>query len=198
MTSWMDMPAARMRTGADSSIAAGLIFFNGPASIQSPGRAGFTLIELILVLALLVIITSITLPRMSGFIRGRALDSESRQFLALIHDGQSRAVSEGMPMVLWVNSQAGQYGLAEENPGKTGDAKAEFLTLDSAIQVAVSMAGLAAPVRYQGQPAIRFLPDGTVGEGSPQKIQLSDQDGFGRLLVELPNQTGYELDALNQ
>src|ERR1022692_651444 len=57
----------------------------------------FTLIELILVLALLGIITSMVAPAMSNFVRGRALDSEARRVFALIHAGQTRAVSEGMP-----------------------------------------------------------------------------------------------------
>ena len=63
--------------------------------------------ELILVLALLVIITSMAAPAMSNFIRGRALDSEARRLVALMHAGQSRAVSEGLPMVLWVDEKAG-------------------------------------------------------------------------------------------
>ena len=38
-------------------------------------RRAFTLIELTLVLALLVVITSLAAPAMANFIRGRALDS---------------------------------------------------------------------------------------------------------------------------
>ena len=91
----------------------------------------FTLIELILVLALLVIITSMAAPAMADFIRGRALDSEARRLMALMHAGQSRAVSEGMPMVLWVDEKQGAYGLQAETTGKNGDPKAENLTLDS-------------------------------------------------------------------
>ena len=82
-----------------------------PAALQN--RA-FTLIELILVLALLVIITSLAAPAMANFIRGRALDSEARRLVALMHAGQSRAVSEGMPMVLWVDEKQGAYGLEAE------------------------------------------------------------------------------------
>jgi type IV fimbrial biogenesis protein FimT len=67
-------------------------------------QRAFTLIELILVLALLVIITSIAVPTMSRFIRGRALDSESERLMALTHVAQSRAVSEGMPVMLWINA----------------------------------------------------------------------------------------------
>src|SRR5208282_2587596 len=77
---------------------------------------GFTLIELILILALLVIITSLAAPAMSRFIRGRALDSESLRLFALMHAAQSRAVSEGMPMVVWVDQKQDAYGLSEETP----------------------------------------------------------------------------------
>ena len=96
-------------------------------------RPRFTLIELILVLALLVIITSLAAPAMSNFIRGRALDSEARRLFALMHAGQSRAVSEGMPMVLWVDEKQGAYGLQAETTGQNGDPKAENLTVDSTV-----------------------------------------------------------------
>ena len=92
--------------------------------------SGFTLIELILVLALLVIITSIAAPAMSRFIRGRALDSEARRLSALMHAAQSRAVSEGMTMMLWVDEKAGAYGLEAETSGQNGDTKVEELTVD--------------------------------------------------------------------
>src|ERR1035438_8798722 len=58
------------------------------AEARAPRRA-FTLIELILVLSLLVIVTSLVVPAMSSFIRGRALDSEARRLFALMHAGQS-------------------------------------------------------------------------------------------------------------
>ncbi|MCX6930914.1 MAG: prepilin-type N-terminal cleavage/methylation domain-containing protein, partial [Verrucomicrobia bacterium] len=64
--------------------------------------SAFTLIELILVMALLTIVISLTAPSLSKFFRGRTLDSEARRLLALTRSGQSRAVSEGMPMDLWV------------------------------------------------------------------------------------------------
>jgi type II secretion system protein H len=161
-------------------------------------RGGFTLIELIFVLALLVIITSIAVPRMSGFIRGRALDSESRQLMALMHAAQSRAVSEGMPMMLWIDSAGGRYGVNAETSDKNGDVKAEQLNVDGTLKIAALSSGVGARATFQNLPAIRFLPDGTVDEGSPQTVQLADEDGFGRWLVELPNRTGYEISDRNQ
>ena len=107
-------------------------------------RCAFTLLELILVMALLVVVVSMVAPNLSGFIRGRALDSESRQWIALMHAAQSRAVSEGMPMMLWINASAGQYGVTAETSGKNGDAGAEVLTLDGTLKIAVVNSGSGA------------------------------------------------------
>jgi type II secretion system protein H len=159
---------------------------------RAPRRA-FTLIELILVLALLVIVTSLVVPAMSSFIRGRALDSEARRLFALMHAGQSRAVSEGMPTVLWVDEKKNAYGLEAETTGKDGDPKAEELPLDSTLQIAVVNSGAAAPTLVRGLPAIRFMPDGTIDEKSPQTLKLTDYAGFSLWLIESRNRTGYEV-----
>ena len=160
--------------------------------------SGFTLIELILVLALLVIITSLAAPAMSNFIRGRALDSEARRLLALMHAGQSRAVSEGMPMVLWVDEKNGAYGLQAETTGKTGDPKAENLTLDEYLQIAAVNAGSAGTTRFGNLPVIRFLPDGTVDENSPQTLRLTDAKGNALWLIESRDRNGYEIQDNNK
>ena len=155
--------------------------------------SGFTLIELILVLALLVIITSLAAPAMSNFIRGQALDSEARRLMALIHAGQSRAVSEGLPMVLWVDEKQGAYGLQAETTGRSGDPKAENLVLDASLQIAVVNTGSAGTTKFGGLPAIRFLPDGTVDENSPQTLRLMDARGHTLWLIESRNHNGYEV-----
>ena len=161
---------------------------NNPACLRA-----FTLIELILVLALLVIITSLAAPAMAKFIRGRALDSEARRLMALMHAGQSRAVSEGLPMVLWVDEKQDVYGLQAETTGQNGDPKAEVLPVDSTVQIAVQDAGASAATTFNNLPAIRFLADGTVDENSPPTLELTDSAGFKRWLVENPGHNGYEI-----
>ena len=167
-------------------------------------RCAFTLLELILVMALLVVVVSMVAPNLSGFIRGRALDSEANRLLALAHAGQSRAVSEGMPMVLWFDQKNGAYGLELETPPTAnGDPKAESLQVADTVQINVatiagSGAGVGAktdgaPTTFKYLPAIRFQPDGTVDEGSPQTVQLLDSAAVSLWLVELQNRTGYEI-----
>ena len=180
-----------MPTSIKQSINPSIHQSNHPAK-----NRGFTLIELILVLALLVIITSLAAPAMSNFIRGRAMGSETRRMLALMHAGQDRAVSEGMPMVLWVDEKQGTYGLQQETTGSHGDPKAENLSLDSTLQIAVLKAGTTGASgagTFNNLPAIRFMPDGTVDENSPGMLKITDSAGFSLWLVESANRTGYEI-----
>jgi prepilin-type N-terminal cleavage/methylation domain-containing protein len=160
--------------------------------IKRRNRCAFTLVELILVMVLLVVAISIAAPKMSSFVRGRALDSEARRILAIAHEGQSRAVSEGMPMVLWIDDKNNGYGLEEETPGKDGDTKAENYTADENVQVAVmSLNGTATT--FKNLPAIRFLADGTVDENSPQMVKLTGSTGGELWLLESADRRGYEI-----
>lgn len=161
---------------------------------HEPGAgAGFTLIELVLVLALLVVITSIAVPAMSRFIRGRALDSEAQRMMALMHAAQSRAVSEGDVVMLWFDEKSGAYGMESETSGADGDPKAEELRLDGTLKMVLPPPGIAAQTTFGDLPAIRFLPDGLMDEGSPESVRLMDADGFTRLLTRKKMRTGYEI-----
>jgi len=156
-------------------------------------RGAFTLIELILVMTLLVVVVSMIAPKLSGFIRGRALDSEVRRLLSLAHAGQSRAVSEGMPMVLWFDQKDGTYGLEEETAPASGDPKQEILNMAGTVQLTVMNLAGTTPTRFKHLPAVRFLADGSIDEDSPQTLQLMDTAGATLWLVELKNRTGYEI-----
>lgn len=159
---------------------------------KPPARCAFTLIELVLVMALLVVAVSIVAPRMQDFVRGRALDNEARRMMALMHAGQSRAVSEGMPVVLWLDEKQSTCGLEQETPPKDGDPKAEEVTISEYVQVAPLNSGSQAMTKFNNLPAVRFLPDGSVDENSPQSWQLTE--GNDTLwLNELQNHTGYEI-----
>src|SRR6266516_1572443 len=76
-------------------------------------KAAFTLIELIVVMAMLMIVLAVAAPSLSNFFRGRTLDSEARRFVSLTRYGQSRAVSDGVPMLLWIDTRQRAYGWEE-------------------------------------------------------------------------------------
>jgi len=165
---------------------------------------GFTLIELILVMAVLTIAVSLTAPALGNFFRGRTLDSEGRRLLSLTRQGQSRAVAEGVPMELWFDPERSEYGLEAERSYELTDAKAVTFTLDRDLQLDVgNFAATSLTVEnpsaasqrssHPNLPVIRFLSDGTITESSPERIKLTGRDGHSLWVVLSRNGLGYEI-----
>ena len=96
-------------------------------------------------------------------------------------------------MMLWIDEKSGRYGLEAETSGQNGDAKAENLTLDSTLAIAVQNVGAATPATFKNLPAIKFLADGRVDEDSPQVLKLTDSAAFSRWLGLNSGRTGYEI-----
>ncbi len=176
-------------------------------------RAGFTLIELLLVMTIMVVAIGVVAPSLGNFFRGRTLDSEARRLLALTHGGRSRAVSEGIPMRLWVNGPERSYGLDEQPGWDQTDPKAVQFSLDQDLNIEV-MSGTTSNTIFQpnpvgpanalavqtqesptrrGLPEIRFLPDGTIAEGSPRALRLWDRDNNSVWLAQATNHLSYEI-----
>ena len=181
----------------------------GAAAALSPWvrpAAGFTLIELLLVLALLAIVLSISVPSLAPFFRGRNLDSEARRLLALTRHGQSRAVSEGIPMLLWVDAEKRTYGLESEPGWDEKDPRALEFQLNRELQIEVVrtnivqrhltafqlLGGMAASA-HGNLPEIRFLPDGSIDQSSPSVLVLSERDGAKVSVVQSTNRLNYEI-----
>jgi len=160
-------------------------------------RRGFTLIELILVMALMIVVIGLTAPSLANFFRGRDLDSEVHRFLSLTRYAQSRAVSEGVPMLLWVDPDRRTYGLTEEFSYSERDRAAVSYELakDLQIEVDTSAAGQNPALGFgTAQPQLtqvtvgnrtvplgrntvifRFQPDGFIGETSPPSLWVLRQ-----------------------
>jgi type II secretion system protein H len=156
-------------------------------------QCAFTLVELILVMVLIVVAVSLVAPNLSGFMRGRALDSEARRMLAMANEGKARAVSEGMPVVLWLDEKNNSYGLEEETPAQKTDPDAENFTADE--NVAITVMNLSgSTTTFNNLPAIRFLADGTVDENSPQTVQLKSSGGDSLWLLQSADRRGYEIN----
>ena len=171
---------------------------------HEPDRArAFTLIELILVMALLLIVIGVALPSLKGFFRGRNLDAEARRFLSLTRYAQSRAVSEGVPMVLWIDARRGAYGLQQQAGYTDGDSNAVRFALSEELRVelqtpvvAMQTSPLSQAVAGVGYvPMIRFTPDGFIGETSPERIGFRQGKDDPTWVVESTNRLKYEIQA---
>lgn len=101
------------------------------------GRRAFTLVELICVMTLLLVVVAMVSPQLSGFFRGRNVDSEVRRFYSLTLHGQQRAISEGTPMLLWVDPDERAYGLQAETTDTGVDPKQLRYDLDEYVGLEV-------------------------------------------------------------
>jgi type IV fimbrial biogenesis protein FimT len=166
-------------------------------------RAAFTLIELILVMAMLVVVLGIAFPTLGGFFRGRNLDAEARRFVSLARYGQSRAVSEGVPTVLWVDARRNAYGL-EIQPGYVvSDSRMIEFALDEDLEVEVQSASAPAALPAAQRtlpgignvPMIRFLPSGFIGETSPDVVVIRQGAEDAIWIARAANGLSYEIQT---
>ncbi|MFM8359950.1 MAG: Tfp pilus assembly protein FimT/FimU [Verrucomicrobiota bacterium] len=165
-----------------------------PAPAADPRRAGFTLIELILVMAMLVVVLALVAPSLGNFFRGRAVDSEARRLLSLTRYAESRAVAEGVPMLLWLNPAQRAYGLVAEFSYAPQDPRERQYAVDRDVRMEVTAAPSfrqtqdpLLPARQQAAVArfgrdasvIRFQADGFLSEGAPEAVGFSPEPRDG-------------------
>lgn len=190
-----------------------MTFATGNGITGNRRRAGaFTLVELILVMALLVMAVSLVMPTLSRFFGGRAVDSELKKFVALLHYGQTRAIGEGIAMVLWIDSAHGSYGLEQDSTfGKDPSAVENSVANGVKIDVARNAARQAVANSQTGRiltgqvlqrrnrlPAINFLTDGTINAAtSVLGVSLQDKNNAPVWIVPSDSQFGYEVQSEN-
>lgn len=154
-------------------------------------------------LALLAIIAVWVSASMSRFFRGRALNYEARRMLSLTHYAQSRAVAEGVPVVLWINATDSTYGLTIQSSfnDAEGDTRAVKYAVEPTLKLETPVSA-DAPVSEddderlgiaEGLAFIRFNPDGFFDESSVAKILIRQEGETGLELVSTANRLGYEV-----
>jgi prepilin-type N-terminal cleavage/methylation domain-containing protein len=167
---------------------------------------GFTLIELILVMTLLVVGVSFVAPHLGGFFHGRTMQSEARRIVSLAHAGQSRAVSGGVPLILWFDKDKNAYGLEEEPGYSDKDPKAESLDVNENLKIEIPEddSSIAQPKSVESDnphmmlPHITFLPDGSIAEGSPRTIRIANNSGTTLSVTQTRDRNQYEIAATTQ
>lgn len=171
-------------------------------------------------MALLAIVLMVSLPTLSTFFKGRTIDSEGRRLLALTHHAQARAVSEGIPMHLWIDEEEKTYGLEAEPGWDEKDPRAVQFTLDANLEIEIRQTNvvtaaaqslltdrlLKAAESRTGQseaqrkdlPMFRFLPDGSFDITGPTGAVLSDKSGSKIELRLARNRLNYEIGPVQE
>jgi type II secretion system protein H len=177
-----------------------------PTGPRNKAQCAFTLIELILVMTIIVIMTAVTFPMLRAFFQNRSLESEARRFLSLTRFAQNRAVSEGIPMIVWVDAQKSRYGVEAEKGFLDQDDKAVEYEADEklTLEVAASSQNRNALTQEQQlrrrtslrntRPEIKFLPDGSVDLLSLESVAIRRGKDFTLWVNQSDNHLNYEVD----
>lgn len=152
-------------------------------------------------MAILAIVAGVAAPRMVSFFRGRTLDVEARRILALTHYGQSRAIAEGAPVILWFDTQNNVYGLEVQAGFVDQDEKALQFAVDPDLKMTAELMDPNVAADYledtwglpKDKALIRFTPDGFIDEMSVEKITLRHTDESELIVAVKPNRLAYEI-----
>ena len=177
------------------------------ASARRRRRAGFTLVELVLVLVVLCVVLGMAVPQLKGFLTGSSTRDAATQLVALTQYARGKAAAESRTYRLTFDPAAGEYQLTAQEAGNGGafaPLGSDFgrtFTLPTRRTVELTRPGAAgtAAAGTAGPNDIDFRPDGSC---DPAVIRLTDGDGIVTL-VAAPSpaepfrlMTAQEVDAI--
>ncbi|HLP76061.1 MAG TPA: prepilin-type N-terminal cleavage/methylation domain-containing protein [Candidatus Paceibacterota bacterium] len=169
--------------------------FNVQRSRFSGSRQAFTLVELMVVVALIGIMTAMIIPEMRGTYEDALLRSTSRELLNAFSIAHSRAISFNQPHRLHFNCVTGEYTIEKlvrerghEDFAPVEDVSGSSGKLDSRVTVEFRLPGEGfsdeanpAPASREviSDDAITFFSDGTA---DAKEVLLQDRQGFRLVL----------------
>lgn len=151
--------------------------------------SGFTLVELIVVMAVLALVLSLSAPSLARSMRQRNLEAEAARFLAATEYSRNEAVSQGVPMVIWIDEKTRSFGI-EAKSGFIGDtARTREFTLHPDVEISLEkMTGKNAKV----QP-IEFAPDGSPATTNVETVEFKDRFGSTLAIARTTDGWSYEI-----
>ena len=160
-----------------------------------PSPLAFTLVELVLVMALLVTLLALAVPSLSRSLRQRNLEQEASRLLALTEYGRDEASSQGVPVDVWLRVEDGHFG-AEVKKGfdaNTVHAK-EFVLTGADLRFDPPEGAVASPVQNHGFNVAEFAPDGTLDPASVATLRITDAGHHSAIsLTQTADGYGYQI-----
>ena len=166
------------------------LLFSAPAACP---RA-FTLVELILVMAILVTILAVVAPVVSRSMRDRNLEQQAARLQALTEYSRDEAASLGVPMVVWVDPDTRRFG-ANVKTGYTAEAaRTKEYTLPADLKFDAPQGAAASKTGGHGFDVAEFAPDGTLDSASVASVRIVNRvRGNGVAVSQTSDAYGYEI-----
>ena len=149
----------------------------------------FTLVELILVMALLATIMALAAPSLSRSMHQRHVADEAARFLAATEYARDEAVSQGVPMTLWIEPATGRFGVEPKTGFFGADERSREFEINPDIHFETSKA-----VATRGLvQAVEFAPDGAPDSASLAEIRLVDRFNSSMTIARTKDGWAYEI-----
>jgi general secretion pathway protein H len=137
--------------------------------VSSTARAGFTLLELLVVLAIIGLMAVIAAPRFASALPGSELKAGSRLLVAGLREARSKAVSLNRQVPFILNGGANRYYIGKDGRGETLPKNLGITLLTGSSEITGA-----------NQGSIRFFPDGSstggwiklAGKGGKRSIEV--------------------------
>jgi Tfp pilus assembly protein FimT len=140
-------------------------------------------------MAVLALVLALSAPSLARSMRQRNLEAEAARLLAATEYARNEAVSQGVPMVLWIDEKTRSFGI-EAKTGFLGDStRAREFTLHPDVEIALEKTiGRNAKV----QP-IEFAPDGAPATTNVETVALKDRFASTMTIARTSDGWGYEI-----
>ncbi|MBU3911009.1 MAG: GspH/FimT family pseudopilin [Candidatus Omnitrophica bacterium] len=150
---------------------------------NSSNSIGFTLVEMLVVLAIVGMLLGISIPFTTGFGKGLRIKTASRAILGTLRVARSSAITYRDRKMVVFDVQEGEYWIQDED----GNISEKKLRLPSSIKFRLPEDSEADPVTFENDTVI-FAPSGAV-EGQNGYITISDKKGKS-MTISIINSTG--------
>jgi general secretion pathway protein H len=126
---------------------------------RSPGVAGFTLLELLVVLAIGGLLFTLVPSMISAAVPGAKLNIASRELASTLRESRNKAVSRGSKVDVFINPQAPQYAIENAEPH---DFPAS-VSVDAQVIADINSTATTSPANLgmEDRFRVRFYPDGS-------------------------------------
>ena len=156
-----------------------------PLALSANRQCGFTLVELMVTIALVAILTSLAVPSFGEMFRQWRRDSATRELLTSLQLARAEAIKTSRQIVVCPSTSGSTCAASTEwrtgwmvfvDDGAGTPANANNQTYDAnerRLKVASEQAGVATLTSTGGVQRMQFLPNGIMRTGSAANITLT-------------------------
>jgi type II secretion system protein H len=158
--------------------------------VRAGNLSGFTLVELMVVIIVIGIVTSVMVAEMSGTFEDALLKSNARKLIDVCDAASNRAIAARQTQILRIDPASGKFEVRGRTSGEEANEQAEIPTaigeLDSRVALVVREPQTSAEANDNGEEpreadpdSILFYPDGTADS---REFVFRDRAGVELLL----------------